>query len=110
MISKELLKNILGIKVDVDYIRNEINYNKHVEYDLSCGDSESINIHEVAHMCKEWAFKKGYLILSYPSKSELVFFTDTVDTCYNTNFENGKKYDPMCDIKVCEWILENKDK
>jgi len=118
MISKELLSEALDDKVKMilsnscdveELVDEEIEENElMVFYDVNYTCYSKYNIYEVAYKCKEWAFDKGYQILSYPSSSALILNTDIKDTCYNTNFKNGKKYDPMCDIEVCQWILDNK--
>lgn len=75
MISKELLSEVLGYKV-VAYSHNglsngkigekftlHINPKQRADKPSSCVvPQESINIYELAHKCKEWAFDKGYII------------------------------------------------
>ena len=72
------------------------------------GTSNSMNIYELAHKCKEWAYSKNYDIRSCLG----------VGVGYAWIFEGGAK--PIRDFhctseqeaifKACQWILENKDK
>ena len=113
MISKELLSEVLPtLKIEgiEDGKTKQIDF-RTFRY-IYQGQNCHINIHELAHKCKEWAFKRGYTILSYPTKTLLICVEtlDTKETCFNTNFENPLLYDPNMNFDVCQWILENKDK
>ena len=108
MISEELLSEVLGIKVE---ITGKLS-NSNICYTDKYFNDDDINIHELSHKCKEWAFNKGYTILTYPKRSELINRKSlkVVNICYNTNFENHKVYNPNMDIELCQWILDNKEK
>lgn len=72
-----------------------------------------VNIHEFAHRCKKWAFDLGYTIDTKMTYSELKsreYGSKPLDACHNVNFDNGTPYNPVCDIKVCEWILKNDER
>ena len=118
MISKELFSKVLGKDIGVDELiikDNEIKFNYMFK---------PINIHELAHKCKEWAKDKGFYLKSG-------FNTDIVDDNGDIDFDYKEvdKYvtevyqlvyggkprmkqiasigsDENSDIKACEWILE----
>ena len=106
IINKELLSLVLDIEAtdDISKCGNIIEYGYMEDGEFY---EDEINLDTLGRECKEWALEKEFTILSYPSSSVLIFNTEIKDTCYNTNFENPKKYDPMCDIIACQWILEN---
>ena len=120
MISKELLSEILNNKKKYDsnlYIEPivRIKYEgSGIKYNFSDGvinksslmhDGE-INIHELAHKCKDWAFvKHDYIISSYNKGSE------SVATFYNKDFGVFcSETEPEAIFKACQWILDNKEK
>jgi len=53
IISKELLSEVLGENIDTIVL---INNKLHIGNSVMVGE---INIHELAHKCKEWASKQG---------------------------------------------------
>ena len=70
MISKELLSEVL--EEEVLEIYGFTNSKTRLEYKLlSRVDGESINIHELAHKCKEYLLDKGYCIIIHAFKVEL---------------------------------------
>ena len=90
----ELIKEVLGINSSFTIQENEVIF--------------KINIYELAHKCKEWAFSKGYEVncqrtLGYEnwvvevvSEEEYVeFIKDDVPT------------EPEAIFAACEWVLEN---
>jgi len=56
--SKELLSEVLGYKVKDIVLSTENNL-----CFFSCNVEHRINIYELAHKCKEWAFNKGYELI-----------------------------------------------
>lgn len=109
MISKELLSEVLDCK---DLTINEINSKAVVvRYMTKEGieDGKWVNIHELAHKCKEWAFKNSYTLIieNYFSRG----CDCTLSTVPNGNL--GYQFDadtePKAIFKVCQWILDNKD-
>lgn len=103
MISKELLSKVLGNKVKsirlVEKYDGKLNKRVnglHVTFE---GYVENINIHEIAHRCKEWAWQNGYIISSFPTPaywrvvvgSRKVFIADNETEAI---------------FKACEWILK----
>ena len=103
MISKELLSKVLGIEVkEIRWIKthkNQLQYD--VEEDM---DYTTINIHELANKCKEWAIENGYSLASYtnakawicrdPYKIEPYLCADT---------------EPEAIFKACQYIMEQEN-
>lgn len=130
MISKELLREVLGYEIiDIFFIEGNI-----VTFHFRCGSldsfhTESINIHELAHKCKEWANKKrAYIILSgiceyrdvsvQPEKRYLTYFCDmgfgipTQKWIGHVGNNSKRVYattEPEAIFKACQWILDNKE-
>lgn len=121
MISKELLSKVLGIK----FRRGE--YATHIKYTSSNSiewqelyiennnwdtKSSHINIYELAHKCKKWAFNQGYEVVSRILSNDhqerghcyLVRCEDSsehVIAVFNTQIEYTAIFE------ACQWILEN---
>lgn len=111
-ISKELLSEVYNTDANVvKVVFNETS--KLVVYrDNQIKDKLfPVNIYELAHKCKEWAFKQkhGYIILSG--------FTNLTDNIYEATIENpnttGIYREIFCAdteveaiFKACEWILK----
>ena len=74
-----------------------------------------INIYELAHKCKEFAFKQGYEIQSRIMSNDhqkrgnccILKVEYEYESCIK--IENAKT-EPEAIFKACQWILENKDK
>ena len=94
MISKELYEAV--IELDYRYITRE-------EYD-------EINIHELAHKCKEWAYNKGFMLLSglYIRGKIWCEIYKPLDL-NNTITQFGEDTEPEAIFKACEWILKQKE-
>lgn len=105
MISKELLSEVLGVKI----IDTVIHSNGLVTF-ITEDDSNCINIYELAHKCKEWAYnqsnrEKGYCIkiINYGKYSTggLIGFPESyID-------EELQEYEIV--FKLCQWILDNRE-
>ena len=108
--SKELLSEVLGHKIwkvmdcNMGTLRYCIYPNK--------GDEPSeyifpINIYELAHKCKEWAFNNGYYLNIYNDAIDVVLKKSCkiVENITDGSF----KYSPMLVFKACQWILDNKE-
>ena len=114
MISKELLSEVLGDEYKdrlVDWFQVEDNYLRTYydcgKYDLQgrpTGLGIEINIHELAYLCKEWAYKQGFLIGSNCSQGITVtdIDTHTVLNHFDVDIEDFTEFE----IKACQWILE----
>lgn len=109
MISKELLSEVLGEDIF------QIEYNKYthdVTYNKSKGNFPNyghINIHELAHTCKEWADKLGYEILSGLGYAVIIDFhagTDAYGSPLIKDIEFENNTEPESVFKACEWLLE----
>lgn len=105
VISKELLSEVLEVKVlGFTYIPNDkdtISSNESIFVTLK--DSHPcINIHELAHKCKEWAKNKGYYLKSWIND-------DDSGTCEILLFgKHDAKTEYEAIFKACQWILDNK--
>lgn len=101
MISKELLSVVLGYEiidisaVDID---NDVPF-MHKDYTTAY-----INIYELAHKCKEWAFNQGYKLASYKHNQQYNFLC--VDMC-SLSFQFSGDTEPEAIFKACQWILDN---
>jgi len=107
MISKELLSEVLEIRVHETYFRDDgklgIDYFK--GDNNAVGFNSSINTYELAHKCKEWASSNGFIISS-------TLCTCNIKTMFNHvplhNFYGDTEPDAI--FKACQHILDNKDK
>ena len=129
MISKELLRAVLGVKVE--YIRLIDIYDGRL--DARANDLhitfeeyvENINIYEIAHKCKEWAYYKGYIIntalepLTHKESWQYDLFKlryEKIDMVMDIpptqHFIITKSYDtePEAIFKACEWIFKEMKK
>ena len=111
MISKELLT---GMRKD-EYTILDIDYDSEdskIGYLLSNNQWYFINIHELAHKCKQWAYDNfKYRLISgrsIGSDDKYVYFC----TIYLTNSEHygiAAKTEPEVIFQACEWILKQKE-
>lgn len=105
MISKELLSEVLEKDAyPYDYAQN----GRVLRYAFfeSINRKRYINIYELAHKCKEWASKKGYIVIEYPLCVQV----------HKENDDDFKKiigdkttqwFTPKRCFDACKWILEN---
>ena len=121
MISKELLSEVLNCEVlDID---NEIpdfiplvSYMaKHRIPTMEKTFDADINIYELAHKCKEWAFQRWYDIYSCVDSDEAYAFLHNFKTSdVLQDRPNIMPFDqeivadtePEAIFKACEWIME----
>ena len=101
MISKELAKAVLSSE-----------YKKAIYSDgevLCC----TINIHELAHKCKEWVTKNDYTItLEQTVYVNALVYTATIQgISYNikTTKLSFSGTEPKAIFAACEWILQNRE-
>lgn len=102
-ISKELLSEVLGSKV-LNYSCNSKSiYYDYIEDGITY-TSYNINIYELAHKCKKWAFDKGYILSSHKNccyiYSSLMTFID--------EFNDNSEIEAI--IKACEWTRKEINK
>lgn len=128
MISKELLSEVLqsskyltikrtGNIVDILDIDEENSLNYSLEKQIFLGGRNKnvvhrINVHELAHRCKEWALRMGFSIETKLSGVEIIRQSTGVIEAVIQNMSQHDSfipYDPFYDIKACQWILDNKD-
>ena len=138
MISKELLSKVLNVKVD--FIIDTKNSNKENLVVYQNGNfwekinTYQINIHELAHKCKEWAKTYGYYITSgyadtdYDRDSEqehqdylMLAIINLRCGYYSYNSKHDKDYwkldsefyaetEEEAIFTACEWVLEQQNK
>ena len=125
MISKELLSEVLEIKVfaeirEDDDVRNNILV--YWEFDGYRNECRNINIYELAFKCKKWAISNGFDVLSggleqgkyscyLDSELELTHNEYKIDK-YNISCETLSFYEDTeikAIFKACQWILKNKE-
>ena len=106
MISKKLLNEVLGY--ELDYVENK-SINSKVWYfeDKQKGFRNCINIYELAHKCKLWAFNEGYSfrveMIGLTTWQILVEDMNDGSTCFAQDFYNSSESQAI--FFVCEWIL-----
>ena len=103
MISKELLSEVLQ-NYNIEHFEIDDNY---LWIQVDGGYlNKTINIYELAHKCKEWAYNTTGMavwstVLLNGSKSE-VFKTAYMEKDFYSATESVSIF------KACEWILKNK--
>ena len=109
MISKELLSEVIGYKVD--YIASS--GNTYIGFHTEMG-GKNINIYELAHKCKEWALSKGYYISLIIDEDDKTKCRYVLNLSWNDGYEvdfiiASEPYSTETEaiIKACEWILDN---
>ena len=98
MISKELLSEVLGEKVEeigriIDTTILAFRYSTHWS---------GINIYELAHKCKGWAYNKDHILTSWKDRD--CFYCEIDDNVMSFSSENNE---PEAIFKACEWIRNN---
>ncbi len=121
LVSKELLSEVLGYKVDK--IEEHFDGNFDPCFLISHnGGQLLLNIYEFMYLCKEWAFQQRYNVYSLgkwrdSNRDTYLSYSVTIKTfeeniqyamnkCYNDKFYADTE--PEAVFKACEWILENK--
>ena len=105
MISKELLEEVLGCKIDNILSENtSLNPNgDNIVFRLG-GRFKVIGIYELAFKCKDWAYdKKGLYISSCKVKS---MYKSTLLNGDNTIELGYYKTEPEAIFVACEWLLK----
>jgi len=101
-ISKELLSEVLGFEVSSVYVApNDTFVEAQSEY-----SDERVNIHELAHKCKEWALINHTFIesgLPYKTRATAAVFNS--DEGFLEGFEADTE--PEAIFKACKWLLAN---
>ena len=108
IISKELLSEVLSCEIIEVYINEDSNTNN-ISFDWISIQSKhraEINIHELAHRCKEWAINNEYTILSGYKTGRGYVYIREIDSPAGWQ----QKTEPEAIFKACQWIYDNKDK
>lgn len=121
--SKELLSEVLGINKNliqmppifeasvnsIGYLYGSVHEVKN-EYDVK-RQHKRVNVHELAHKCKEWANQKGYVLSSAIAEQWCVceYYTHKGYDAEEYISYTTADTEPEAIFKACEWILENKE-
>ena len=110
-ISKELLSAVYPIDETTEtYVGIQESTGRVMWFGKEYNDCRSeIDIHRVAHKCKEWAATKGYVLFSKTrlSSSLASCYFDTIGRHdYEDDFHNDfrAETEPDAIFKACEWI------
>lgn len=110
MISKKLLSEVLGVKLAISpYFKIEyINFETLQYYDdFHHGNNRKhINIHELTHKMKAWAWEKGYSIATrymFDKCSSELWSSDGNDVALKKLVLEKTEFDATA--RQCEWIL-----
>jgi len=105
IVSKELLREVLDDDVlrigSFNYPRLEIEVQRY-----SYKDWLAINIHELAHKCKEWALEKDCQLVSCIKKDRSM--CDIYSNTFDCKFTHYADSEPEAIFKATQYILENK--
>ncbi len=77
------------------------------ELGISAPRIGSLNIYELAHKCKEWVLRQGYLIDTRNQGMTTVIYKSKI-VFVAISKQEGDTLES--DFKSCEWILEQKEK
>ena len=111
-ISKELLSEVLNIEREIEHIDFIEKWNTFIYY-VDGGAERTINIYELQHKCKIWAYKNGFILRSeyYPPDS---FLFSGGCLLVNISTEESMWFngtlEPKANFTACQWVLDNKDK
>lgn len=106
-LSKELLSEVLGYRI-------KLIKESHTERFIIVNDdggfcphpqdtpTRTINIYELAHKCKEWAWENGCIISSFPTKIHWRVVVDSKELFISNS-------EPEAIFRACQWILDNKE-
>lgn len=116
-ISKELLSEVL-INNETFVLKSKNNKIKKMwlfdeetnlfMVDFTGGNWFCINIYELAHKCKEWAYNKGFKIISGERLQDInaLFIIEITDMKYNLVYREFHKSEIEAIVKASEWILK----
>lgn len=121
IISKELLGKVLGIRtIMMNPILEPGNRVGYLVYGSQNtlqevrNNHKQINLYELAHKCKEWAFDKGYIISSGLTPVLGVNKDGWAEVFSSSTPLDGKLHtfkqlsEPEAVFKACQWILEQR--
>ena len=110
MISRELLNEVYPIDETTEtYVGIQESTGRIMWFRKEYNDCISeINIHKVAHKCKEWAIKySGWTLQSYTNERGSGICRIKVGDGQEINKLIASS-EPEAIFKACEWIMENK--
>ena len=123
IISKELLSEVLGYKIlsvkDLKDGRNNISFDHERINNMGLiSDYNFINIHELAHKCKEWALRNNFCIISTTFTAEEDDIEENwkkgINYAWAELHNNDKLFrantEPEAIFKSCQWILDKESK
>ena len=105
-ISKELLSEVYNFDIEdirllgTDNVTYEVRFNglkNGLKYNI-------VNIYELAHKCKEWAFNNGYYLTIYNDAIDIILQSNCKIIANITN--DSFIYDVKLVFKACEYILK----
>ena len=104
VISKGLLSEVLGVRVACigKVINNKLNYTAYIDDTIDKIDYKDINIYELAHMCKEWAFSKHYGVSVHTSEIS-GYIVELQAGFAVSSFHGQLEYEAM--FRAYEWLL-----
>ena len=107
MISKDVLNKVLDVKA-TGYVQKDSNT---LEYGYELNDAihyHSINTYELAHKCKEWAFKTGWLFqIRTGSTLSVIDIFNHKDQELNMRTQISADTEPEAVFKACEWVYRD---
>jgi len=109
MISDALLSKVLGRGVKEGTGRIVINDNLVTFAYVGEDMWTDINIHELAHKCKEWALEQGYVLVTHTLKNSAVcsieIINNTPPYVHNKELLNAGNEQSVIFLS-CEWIMK----
>jgi len=105
MISKELLSEVLGF--ETRDVRLSENLSSLVLYTCNECEGKGLNIHELAHKVKEWAYNNNYFITSNLKEAN-VYPINSDGWIMKLELSIDEKTEPEAIFKAGQWILENR--
>jgi len=114
MISKELLSKVLSVDAYETRYIEQLNPNEVIYYIKGKKIHRTINIHELAHKCKEWARTRGYILVHFQTLNSgyccEVFELNPTEESENEDGYIAEYYDNFGKgnsiFQACQWILE----
>ncbi len=101
--SKELLSEVLNEVCPIVEIKKFKNNNLLIKYQNQY--QKTINIHELAHKCKEWASNNQFTLVSGDSGHGFVCSVGHYsNNAINAEFYGENEFNAV--IQGCEWILK----
>jgi len=110
MNSKELLSAVLNKKVKEVH---EGSYKNEINYTIATGEYYCINIHELAHKCKEWAYEQEFILhIKRTGEIEYKLTVESlnINKVYFLQQIFYSKTELQAIFEACEWILKCKCK